>query len=114
MRSGRAVKIARPSRHAWLLVTSRTPSETRAARRNAMQKKWEAFVRGAAVAAIPLLAAVPVSADEVLRWNQAATDAAAAAQTDPLTESRAFAIVQLAVHDAVNSIDRRYATYGSV
>src|SRR5262245_40867566 len=114
MRSGRAVKIARPSRHVWLLVTSRTPSETRAARRNAMQKKWKAFVRGAAVAAIPLLAAVPLSADEVVRWNQAATDAAAAAQTDPLTESRAFAIVQLAVHDAVNSIDRRYATYGSV
>jgi hypothetical protein len=75
-------------------------------------KTWNAFVRGAAAAALPLLAAVPLRADEVLRWNRVATDAAARARTDPFTESRAFAILHLAVHDAVNSVDRRYATYG--
>src|SRR5262245_28090399 len=75
-------------------------------------KRWNAFVRTAAAAAVPLLAAVPVRADEVLRWNRVATEASARAQTNPLTESRAFAIVHLAVHDAVNAVDRRYATYG--
>src|SRR5262245_14146572 len=50
--------------------------------------------------------------NEVLRWNRIATDALAAANTDPLTESRALAIVQLSVHDALNSIQARYATYG--
>ena len=29
--------------------------------------------------------------DEVLHWKRVATDEAAAAQTDPITESRAFA-----------------------
>jgi hypothetical protein len=73
---------------------------------------WKSFVRGAAAAALALLVAVPLRADEVLRWNRVATDAAARARTDPFTESRAFAILHLAVHDAVNSVDRRYATYG--
>ncbi|MCI0691795.1 vanadium-dependent haloperoxidase [candidate division KSB1 bacterium] len=44
------------------------------------------------VSSVLLLAAsVTVSADEVVRWNRVATEAAAAAQTDPLTESRIFA-----------------------
>jgi hypothetical protein len=59
-------------------------------------KTWNAFVRGAAAAALPLLAAVPLRADEVPRWNRVATDAAARARTDPFTESRAFAILHLA------------------
>ena len=77
-------------------------------------KNWKVFTRSAAGAALSLLAFGPASADEVLRWNRVATDAAAAAQTDPFTESRAFAILHLAVHDAVSSIDGRYATYDSV
>jgi len=76
-------------------------------------KTWNAFRRYAAAAAFPLLAATPLRADEVLRWNRVATDAAARARTDPFTESRAFAILHLAVHDAVNSVERRYATYGA-
>jgi PAP2 superfamily protein len=68
----------------------------------------------AAAAALSLLSAVPLSADEVLRWNRVATDVAARARTDPFTESRALAITQLAVHDAVNSVDRQYDTYGPV
>ena len=42
--------------------------------------------------------------NEVLRWNRIATEALAAAQTDPLTESRTLAIVQLAVHDALVAV----------
>ena len=41
----------------------------------------------------------------VLHWNRVATDAFATANTDPVTESRALAIVQLAVHDAMQSVD---------
>ncbi len=75
-------------------------------------RTWNAVRRSTAAAALLLLAAVPLRADEVLRWNRIATEAAARARTDPFTESRAFAILHLAVHDAVNSVDRRYATYG--
>jgi hypothetical protein len=63
-------------------------------------------------AALAVLATTPAKADEVLRWNRVATEAAARAETDPFTESRALAILHLAVHDAVNSVERRYATYG--
>ncbi|HEY5704183.1 MAG TPA: vanadium-dependent haloperoxidase [Terrimicrobiaceae bacterium] len=50
-------------------------------------------------------------ADEVTRWNQIATDASAAANTDPLTESRVFAILHVAIHDAVNAVEPRYEPY---
>ena len=67
----------------------------------------------AGAVAVGLLGAAPLArgaaaTDEVTRWNVLATSAAAAAETDPLTESRVFAILQLAVHDAVNAIVRRY------
>jgi hypothetical protein len=58
-----------------------------------------------------LLAAVQVRAGEVERWNRVMTDAAAAEQLDPLTESRIFAIVHASIHDALNAIDRRYEPY---
>jgi membrane-associated phospholipid phosphatase len=58
-----------------------------------------------------LLAAAQVRAGEVERWNRVATDAAAAEQLDPLTESRLFAIVHASIHDALNAIDRRYEPY---
>ena len=41
----------------------------------------------------------------VLHWNRVAADAFAAANTDPVTESRALAIVQLAVYNAMQSVD---------
>src|SRR5262249_16648204 len=50
--------------------------------------------------------------NEVLRWNRIVTDALAAAGTDPITESREMAIVQIAVHDALNAIQPKYETYG--
>ena len=53
----------------------------------------------------------PQPANEVLHWSRVVTDALAAASTDPLTESRALAIVQVAVHDALNAVERRYEPY---
>jgi hypothetical protein len=51
------------------------------------------------------------STNEVLHWNRVATDALAAANTDPITESRTLAIVQAAVHDALNAIEPRHETF---
>ena len=49
----------------------------------------------------------------VLRWNDLATQVSAAAQTDPISQSRIFAILRIAVHDAVNAIEPRYQKYDS-
>lgn len=49
--------------------------------------------------------------NEVLRWNHVVTDALAAANTDPISESRYLAIVQIAVHDSLNAIQSRNDTY---
>jgi len=57
------------------------------------------------------LAAVQVRAGEVERWNRIATDAAAAEQLDPLSESRIFAIVHASIHDALNGVQREYEPY---
>jgi hypothetical protein len=58
-----------------------------------------------------LVASASAFDDEVVRWNRIANDAAVAAQTDPMTESRIFTILHVAIHDAVNAIDRRYEPY---
>ena len=58
-----------------------------------------------------LLAAAQVRAGEVERWNRVATEAAAAEQLDPLSESRIFAIVHASMHDALNSVQREYEAY---
>lgn len=58
-----------------------------------------------------ILAQTTKSADAVVRWNHLATEVAAAAQMDPLTESRILAMLHVAIHDAVNAIDQRYAPY---
>jgi hypothetical protein len=47
----------------------------------------------------------------VLHWNRVVTDALAAANTDPISESRDLAIVQISVHDALNAIRARSDTY---
>ncbi len=50
--------------------------------------------------------------DAVLHWNGVAAAAFTPSQgTNALAQSRSFAIVQLAVHDALNAIQRRYASY---
>lgn len=58
-----------------------------------------------------VFAAAQARAGEVERWNRIATDVSAAAQTDPLTESRVFSIMHAAMHDALNAIERRYEPY---
>jgi hypothetical protein len=57
------------------------------------------------------LAAAQLRAGEVERWNRIATDATAAEQIDPLSESRIFAIVQASIHDALNAVERKYEPY---
>ncbi|MGH7497004.1 MAG: phosphatase PAP2 family protein [bacterium] len=58
-----------------------------------------------------LAASVEAQSDAVVRWNRIATDAAVAAKMDPLTESRVFSILHVAIHDALNTIYRRYEPY---
>ena len=57
------------------------------------------------------LASAQLQAGEVERWNRVATDAAAAEQLDPLSESRIFAIVHASIHDALNGVQRQYEPY---
>jgi hypothetical protein len=58
-----------------------------------------------------VLTGAPARADEVTHWNQVATDVTAAARADPLTESRLFAMLHVAMHDAVNGVEPRYDRY---
>jgi hypothetical protein len=55
------------------------------------------------------LAGSPAYADNVIDWNQTMFRAGLVAGTSPVVMSRVAAIVQAAVFDAVNGIDRRYA-----
>ena len=55
------------------------------------------------------------SSNTVIEWNavagQAARDACLSPGTDPLHEARMYAIAHIAIHDALNAIDRRYEPY---
>lgn len=50
-------------------------------------------------------------ADEVTSWNLVATNTALAAGQSPPLQTRTYAIVHIAIHDALNAIDRRYGPY---
>jgi hypothetical protein len=51
-------------------------------------------------------------ADAVAHWNTVAADAFAPSQgTNPMAQSRIFAMQHAAIHDALNAIDRRYESY---
>lgn len=73
----------------------------------------------ASLLAIGLLLALPAAhaqtytpAEPVLFWHQVtATPPVVVRHGGPYQQFRAMAMVQLAVHDALNAIDRRYATY---
>jgi PAP2 superfamily len=71
----------------------------------------------AAVTAIPhsTRPAFAVTGDAVLTWNanagKAATAACIAPLDNPLHESRIYAIMHIAIHDALNAIDRRSRPY---
>jgi hypothetical protein len=59
----------------------------------------------------------PAAADSVTDWNVNAGKAALAAcieppgSNDPMHESRLYAMVHVAIHDALNAIDRRFRPY---
>ena len=52
-----------------------------------------------------------LSTNVVLEWNQLTLDAIRQTNANPLVASRALAITQAAVYDAVNAIDRSFAPY---
>lgn len=68
-----------------------------------------------AAAALLLALAPHAQADAVLDWNRvAATFPVVGSFGGPYQQFRSLAIVQIAVHDALNSIDPRYHTYSVV
>lgn len=72
-------------------------------------------IRMSLVATALVLALPQAHADVVLDWNQvAATPPVVASFGGPYQQFRGMAIVQIAVHDALNSIDPRYHTYSAV
>jgi hypothetical protein len=60
------------------------------------------------ILALPLTSA---ATDRVAAWNVTAVDATVMAGENPTVQSRALAAIQVAVHDALNAIDRRFAPY---
>jgi membrane-associated phospholipid phosphatase len=66
----------------------------------------------AAIAFIQPAAADPPREEPVTHWNTVAAQAYAPTQgTQPLPQSRTFAILHAAIHDALNAIDRRFVPY---
>ena len=74
-----------------------------------------ALVRYAAAEGEPAPLAPPAGGDAVTVWNAnagvAATAACLAPLNNPLHESRIYAAMHVAIHDAVNAIDRRSRPY---
>ena len=72
-------------------------------------------VLGLLIGSLSLLAianpATPVWADEVYDWNIAGFAIAEAGGQHPILVSRTMAMMHLAIHDALNAIDRRYEPY---
>ena len=58
-----------------------------------------------------LTLAPPVLANEVVQWNETTMKAIAANGQNNIVSTRTLAMVQVAVHDALNAIDRRYDAY---
>jgi len=54
---------------------------------------------------------LPAAANEVLRWNETTMKAIEANGQNNIVTTRTLAMVQAAVHDALNAISRRYAAY---
>jgi hypothetical protein len=58
-----------------------------------------------------LVGIAPARADEVTDWNAIAIDVLALGGQNPVVMTRGLAMAHLAVHDALNAIDRRYEPY---
>jgi hypothetical protein len=66
------------------------------------------FTISAVALALSGAATITARADEVAGWNQTLFRSVIIAGTSPLNTTRVNALVQAAVFDAVNGIDRRY------
>jgi hypothetical protein len=58
-----------------------------------------------------LTLAAPAFANEVLQWNETTMKAVVANGQNPVASTRTLAMVQVAVHDALNAVSRRYDAY---
>jgi PAP2 superfamily len=58
-----------------------------------------------------LVLAPPARGNEVVQWNETAVKVSEANGQNNIVMSRTFAMVQAAVHDALNAINRRYDAY---
>ena len=75
-------------------------------------KRWLLLAAIALVTSAGLASEVAAAENAALKWNAIATEAFLPSQgTDPLNQSRAFAMLHAAIHDALNAIDQRYAFY---
>jgi hypothetical protein len=66
---------------------------------------------GAVLCAAALALGSPASANEVVQWNETTMKAIVANGQNNIVSTRTLAMVQGAVHDAVNAIARRYDAY---
>jgi hypothetical protein len=60
---------------------------------------------------VVIVGIAPARADEVTDWNAIAIDVLALGGQNPVVMTRGLAMAHLAVHDALNAIDRRYEPY---
>src|SRR6267378_5494385 len=63
------------------------------------------------VICLTVLSMSEVAANEVVQWNETTMKAIVANGQNPLVSTRTLAMVQTAVHDALNAISRRYDAY---
>ena len=61
--------------------------------------------------AVVLGTAHQAAPNEVAEWNSVAVDVLLAGGQNPLTLTRGLTMVSVAIHDALNAIDRRYEPY---
>lgn len=59
------------------------------------------------------ITAVAAVADEVTQWNLVASNAVLAAGKPPLLQSRVYAMMHLAIHDALNTVEPQYDRYAA-
>jgi vanadium-dependent haloperoxidase-like protein len=64
---------------------------------------------GGVIVALAVVICSSAKADVITEWNENAQQAMLTANTSPIAASRVMAIVQVAVFDAVNGIERRYS-----
>jgi hypothetical protein len=75
-----------------------------------VRKSW-ITIACLATALQALVVAVPTAANEVVKWNETAMMAVVANGQSPVVRPRTLAMMHAAVHDALNTIDRRYDAY---